>query len=98
MVPRRAWRLWDGVQANEPMLEQAAQWREMLPLVRLVFFEAGQGPGQPPWLELYKAAVNMAGHDVGAPRPPFQLVQGLHEEKLRRILRDMGVLAPAAAA
>jgi hypothetical protein len=74
------------------------QRRAPLPLVRLVFFEAGQAPCQPHWLELYKAAVDLAGHDVGAPRPPFQLVTGHHEEKLRAILRNMGVLASAAIA
>ena len=74
------------------------QRRAPLPLVRLVFFEAGQAPGQPHWLELYKAAVNLAGHDIGAPRPPFQLVTSPHEEKLRRILREMGVLASAPVA
>lgn len=94
----RARRLWDGVQANERVQDLAAQWREMLPLVRLVFFEAGQAPGAPHWLEIYKAAANMVGHDVGSPRPPFQLVRGEHEEKLRGILRDMGVLAQVTTA
>ena len=93
----RARRLWDGVQANEPLQELAAKWRQMLPLVRLVFFEAGQGPGAPHWLELYKAAANMVGHDVGTPRPPFALVRGEHEARLRTILRDLGVLARAPA-
>lgn len=93
----RARRLWDGVQANEPLHELAAQWRELLPLVRLVFFEAGQGSGAPHWLEIYKAAANMVGHDVGTPRPPFELLQGEHEARLRGILSKLNVLTPAAA-
>jgi hypothetical protein len=36
----RARRLWDGVQRTSRSRDLAAQWRELLPLVRLVFFEA----------------------------------------------------------
>jgi 4-hydroxy-tetrahydrodipicolinate synthase len=93
----RARRLWDGVQANGSVQELAAQWRELLPLVRLVFFEAGQAPGAPHWLEIYKAAANMVGHDVGTPRPPFELVRGEHEARLRDILAKLGLLALAPA-
>ena len=93
----RARRLWDGVQANEPVQDLAAQWRELLPLVRLVFFEAGQAPGAPHWLEIYKAAANMVGHDVGSPRPPFELLTGEHEVRLQGILSDLGVLSYTAA-
>ena len=92
----RARRLWDGVQTNAPLQELAAQWRELLPLVRFVFFEAGQAPGAPHWLEIYKAAANMVGHDVGSPRPPFELLRGEHEARLGGILSDLGVLAVAA--
>jgi 4-hydroxy-tetrahydrodipicolinate synthase len=90
-------RLWDGVQANEPILDLAAQWSEMLPLVRLVFFEAGQGPGRPHWLEIYKTAANLVGYDVGAPRPPFEPLRGPYLERLHNILSRMGVLASVAA-
>jgi 4-hydroxy-tetrahydrodipicolinate synthase len=97
VLTARARRLWDGVQANEPLTDLAQQWREMLPLVRLVFFEAGQGPGQPHWLEIYKAAANMVGHDVGEPRPPFTLLEGPYKERLQAMLSEMGVLSHAVA-
>lgn len=93
----RARRLWDGVQANEPVHDLAAQWREVLPLVRLVFFEAGQVAGQPHWLEIYKTAANLVGHDVGTPRPPFELLQGGQETRLRGILSRLDVLSPVVA-
>ena len=86
----------DGVQANAPLDELAAQWRDLLPLVRLVFFEAGYGAGAPHWLELYKAAANLVGHDVGDPRPPFAPLQGEHEARLRAILTNLDVVVPAA--
>ena len=97
VLTARARRLWDGVQANEPLSDLAHQWREMLPLVRFVFFEAGQGAGQPHWLEIYKAAANMVGHDVGEPRPPFELLQGPHRDRLEQILSEVGALTHAAA-
>jgi dihydrodipicolinate synthase/N-acetylneuraminate lyase len=93
----RARRLWDGVQANEPLAALAEQWRAVLPLVRLVFFEAGQAAGQPHWLEIYKTAANMAGHDVGTPRPPFVLLRGEQEAHLRDILSRLDVLTRAVA-
>lgn len=93
----QARRLWDGVQANEPILDLADQWRVILPLVRLVFFEAGQGPDAPHWLEIYKAAANMVGHDVGDPRPPFKSLQGEHVQHLRAILDRMGAASHAVA-
>jgi 4-hydroxy-tetrahydrodipicolinate synthase len=93
----RARRLWDGVQANEPVHELAARWREVLPLVRLVFFESGHVAGAPHWLEIYKSAANMVGHDVGAPRPPFQLLRGEDEARLRGMLSRLDVLSHAVA-
>src|SRR5262249_43075609 len=93
----RARRLWDGVQADEPVRDLAAQWREVLPLVRLVFFQAGQAAGHPHWWEIYKPAANMVGHDVGAPRPPFELLRGEQETRLRGILNRLDVLSHAVA-
>jgi dihydrodipicolinate synthase/N-acetylneuraminate lyase len=71
--------------------------RVLLPLVRLVFFESGHVPGVPHWMEIYKTAVNMVGHDVGAPRPPFQLLQGEDEARLSGILSGMDALTHAVA-
>ena len=39
----------------------------------------------------------MVGHDVGAPRPPFELVRGEQEERLRSVLRDLGALTHSVA-
>ena len=85
------------MQANEPVQELAAQWREVLPLVRLVFFESGHVAGAPHWLEIYKTAANLVGHDVGAPRPPFELLNGEDEARLRGIISRIGVLSDAVA-
>jgi 4-hydroxy-tetrahydrodipicolinate synthase len=93
----QARRLWDGVQANEPVHELAAQWSKLLPLVRLVFFESGHVPGVPHWMEIYKTAVNMVGHDVGAPRPPFELLREDDEARLRGILSQMDAFSHAVA-
>ena len=90
-----AWarRLWDGVQTNESLHDLAAEWRSVLPFVRNVFFDQDA----PHWLETYKTAVNMVGHDVGAPRPPFALLRGEDEAYLRGLLGRIGALSLAVA-
>jgi 4-hydroxy-tetrahydrodipicolinate synthase len=94
----RARRLWDGVQANEPLDGLAAQWYEALPFVRLVFEDEARVDGAPHWLEIMKTAVNLIGDDVGAPRAPFGLLAGEDADRLHDLLRELGVLAPAAMA
>lgn len=94
----RARRLWDDVQSQAPLPSLVAQWRELLPFVRFVYEDEAKVAGAPHWLEVLKTAVNIAGHEVGAPRAPFALLRGRDEARLRRILADLGVVAAPVAA
>jgi 4-hydroxy-tetrahydrodipicolinate synthase len=91
---RRARRLWDGVQTNEPLATLVAQWRALLPFVRFVYDDELKVAGSPHWLEVLKTAVNMIGDDVGPPRPPFALLKGEEEVRLRELISVLGGVAP----
>jgi 4-hydroxy-tetrahydrodipicolinate synthase len=89
VFPRRARRLWDDIQAGEPVPVVRAQWEEALPFIRFVYDASLKVRGEPHWLEAFKTAMNLVGVDVGAPRPPFHLLEGADLERLRRIVDDL---------
>jgi 4-hydroxy-tetrahydrodipicolinate synthase len=89
VFPRRARRLWDDIQAGVPLPVVQAQWAEALPFIRFVYDGALKVRGEPHWLEAFKTAMNLVGVDVGAPRPPFHLLEGEHLERLRRIVETL---------
>jgi 4-hydroxy-tetrahydrodipicolinate synthase len=91
VFPRRARRLWDDIQSGKPIPVAWAQWEEALPFIRFVYDGALKTRGEPHWLEAFKTAMNLVGVDVGAPRPPFHLLEGDHLARLTAIvdaLRD----------
>lgn len=89
VFPRRARRLWDDIQAGAPVPVVRAQWEEALPFIRFVYDAALKVRGEPHWLEAFKTAVNLVGVDVGAPRPPFHLLEGADLERLRQIVDQL---------
>lgn len=48
--------------------------------------------GRPHWLEVFKAALNMMGHDVGEPRKPMGKLTTEAEDELRKVLKQMELL------
>jgi 4-hydroxy-tetrahydrodipicolinate synthase len=52
----------------------------------------GKVNGRPHWLEVFKSALKMMGHDVGEPRKPMGKLTPEAEEQLRGVLKKMGVL------
>lgn len=95
VFPERARRLWDGVQAGAPLHEVVAQWHEALPFIRFVYDATWKVRQEPHWLEAFKTAMNLAGVEVGPPRPPFHPLEGEHLDQLRRIVERLR--APVAA-
>jgi 4-hydroxy-tetrahydrodipicolinate synthase len=89
VFPRRARRLWDDIQAGATVPVVRTQWEEALPFIRFVYDGARKVRGEPHWLEAFKTAANLVGIDVGAPRPPFHLLEGADLDRLRRIVDDL---------
>jgi len=89
VFPRRARRLWDDIQAGLPIPEVWAQWEAALPFIRFVYDPSLKVRGEPHWLEAFKTAMNLVGVDVGAPRPPFHLLEGEHLARLSAIVDEL---------
>ena len=71
LYPSLARRLWDGVQAGEPVATLRDQWFRLLPLVRMIFDPAGRDDrGAPHWLELMHAAAGSWARMWASPGPP----------------------------
>ena len=93
VFPKRARSLWDDIQAGAPVPAVRAQWEQALPFIRFVYDASLKVRGEPHWLEAFKTAANLVGIDVGAPRPPFHLLEGPDLARLRGIvdaLREPG--------
>ena len=68
LYPSLARRLWDGVQAGEPVAALRDQWFRLLPLVKIIFDPAWRdNRGAPHWLELMHAAADHPGPGCGPP-------------------------------
>ena len=93
--PARAMALWNGVQRADPLPALLKQWRELLPFVRFLYEPDTKIQGDPHWLEITKTALELMGHPVGAPRPPFRRLPDPYLGELRRILRELGELGVA---
>ena len=94
LYPSRARRLWDGVQAGEPVAALRDQWFRLLPLVRMIFDPACRdNRGAPHWLELMHAAAGLLGQDVGLPRAPFAALAGADRDRLAGILSAISAAA-----
>lgn len=89
VFPRRSRRLWDDIQAGVPLPVARAQWEEALPFIRFVYDGSLKVRGEPHWLEAFKTAANLVGIDVGAPRPPFHLLEGADLERLKEIVNAL---------
>jgi hypothetical protein len=87
-------RLWDGVQAGEPVAALRDQWFRLLPLVKIIFDPAWRDDrGAPHWLELMHAAADILGQDVGLPRAPFAALAGADRDRLAGILSAISATA-----
>jgi dihydrodipicolinate synthase/N-acetylneuraminate lyase len=89
VFPGRARRLWDDIQAGAPLPAVRSQWDEAMPFIRFVYDGGLKVRGEPHWLEAFKTAMNLVGVDVGAPRPPFHLLEGADLERLRAIVDSL---------
>lgn len=95
--PGRAIALWDGVRRNDPLPQLLERWRELLPFVRLLYEPDTKVDGDPHWLEIMKTALELMGHPVGAPRPPFRRLPEPYLAELRQILYALGEVELVAA-
>jgi 4-hydroxy-tetrahydrodipicolinate synthase len=84
-------KLVDLVKVNKDFDAAKKLWYETL-MPFMDYIMHGKVNGRPHWLEVFKSALNMMGHDVGEPRKPMGKLSTEAEEELRRVLKKMGAL------
>jgi dihydrodipicolinate synthase/N-acetylneuraminate lyase len=89
IVPRAARRLYETIAVQSDLPGARLQWRQLAPLMRLVFREHLGTGNDPNWLSVMKAAVNMMGPSVGEPHAPVQPLAPQTKQTLAALLRDL---------
>jgi 4-hydroxy-tetrahydrodipicolinate synthase len=90
IVPRAARALYETIALRGDLPAARLQWRALAPLMRLVFREHLGGGGDPNWLSVMKATVNLIGPPVGEPHPPIQPLDAQTKTALAAMLRKLG--------
>ena len=93
LIPALGRQLYDAVERKD--LEAARQvWYRMLPLVQFAESpELKRNGGEPHWLCVVKAGLNMLGVPVGRPRQPLgDELSPEHQAELRRLLQALELL------
>jgi dihydrodipicolinate synthase/N-acetylneuraminate lyase len=90
MFPRQMRKLYDQIRAKDYKGPRKFWYETLMPFMDLIMY--GKVNGRPHWLEVFKAALNMMGHDAGEPRKPMGKLLPETEERLRKVLKTMKVL------
>jgi 4-hydroxy-tetrahydrodipicolinate synthase len=90
VFPREMRKLYDQIQAKDYEGARKFWYETLMPFMDLIMY--GKVNGRPHWLEVFKAALNLMGHDVGEPRKPMGKLLPEAEERLRGVLKTMRVL------
>ena len=91
VLPRHARKLWDLVNVDHDIPAAIAYWRKYyMPMVD--FLQHHRPNGDPHWLEVFKCALNMMGHEVGLPRKPMGDLLPEKKKELEKVLIQCEVL------
>lgn len=91
VLPGTARKLYDLVTADRDYDGAIALWRKSyMPLID--FLQHNRPGGDPHWLEVFKCALNMMGHEVGLPRKPMGDLEPDKKKGLEQVLMKCGVL------
>jgi 4-hydroxy-tetrahydrodipicolinate synthase len=90
VFPGQMRKLWDLMKAKDYDGARRLWYETLMPFMDFIMY--GKVNGRPHWLEVFKTALNMLGHDVGVPRKPMGVLTPEMEEKLRMVLKKMKVL------
>ena len=88
VFPGLARKLYDTVVVEKNIDKAKTIWyEEYMPFMDFIMHEKVNG--SPHWLEIFKEALNMMGHDVGVPRKPMGTLTPEAREKLKKIIDKM---------
>jgi 4-hydroxy-tetrahydrodipicolinate synthase len=91
LIPGPARKLYDAVDRQD-LAGARKIWYDMVPLVQFAEMPELKREGEPHWLCVVKAGLNMIGMDVGLPRKPLQDLSPEYKATLKRLLRQLGLL------
>jgi 4-hydroxy-tetrahydrodipicolinate synthase len=90
VFPGQMRKLYDLFKINDYDGARKLWYETLMPFMDFIMYSKVNG--RPHWLEVFKSALNMMGHDVGEPRKPMGHLTPEMEEKLRGVLKIMKVL------
>lgn len=90
VFPALARELYDLVSAKKFEEAKELWYQKFMPFMD--FITKWKVNGRPHWLEVFKSALGMMGHDVGVPRKPMGRLTAEAESELRKVLTQMGQL------
>jgi 4-hydroxy-tetrahydrodipicolinate synthase len=91
LIPGPARKLYDAVDRQD-LAGARKIWYDMVPLVQFAEMPELKREGEPHWLCVVKAGLNMIGMDVGLPRKPLQDLSPEYKATLKRLLGQLGLL------
>lgn len=90
VFPHLTREIYDLVQKKDYDGAKAVWYDQFMPFIDYIMY--GKVAGRPHWLEVFKCALNMMGHDVGKPRLPMGDLDAESKEKLKNVLSAMGAI------
>ena len=91
VFPGFARKLYDMITVDHDYEGAIAYWRKnYMPFID--FIQHSRPNGDPHWLEVFKCALNMMGHEVGLPRKPMGDLTPEKKKELEKVLVKCGVL------
>jgi 4-hydroxy-tetrahydrodipicolinate synthase len=90
IVPRAARRLYELIAIESDLPAARLQWKELAPLMRMLFrtFLAKDDGVQ--WLSVMNAALNLVGPPIGSPAPPVLPLDAATRAELSLVLTNLG--------
>ena len=91
VMPGMARKLYDLIAVDKDYEKAKELWySKFMPFMHFIQHERPNG--KPHWLEVFKEALNIMGHKVGVPRKPMGKMSIELEERLKEILKIMGLI------
>jgi len=87
IFPRLAKELWQAAGIEKNAIKAKHIWDKMMPYVYYSLHEKSESG--PHFISIYKAALNILGHDVGHPRLPLQTLSVSQHKRLEEVLQTI---------
>lgn len=90
VLPSQARKLYDLFVSHDYEGARAYWYKTFMPFIDFIMHEKING--RPHWLEVFKAALGIMGHNVGSPRKPMGILPEESQKKLKAVLKKIEVI------